>query len=620
MNSPLHTHLPALLAGLLCGAAALAQTPVKPPPWWAVPDNVTLSLYWDFSAGPSSPPSFVVAAPWYNPLVTGATFSPNIVAIPTLAGHTDCVGMLPTGVPQVGSFEMQVDNDPHLNWIKIFWIQFDAFEGTSGDIASEIEQNLAQYGRAIVAVESEPIGGGWERVTISAELIPQPDDEEIEWDFLENANGTIAIDNLFVSSRCVKPGPDEDGDALGSVVPGTFLDLTALTGADCVSAAVTEGPAPLFLPTYWVGTRPTGGPPQVIRILQGAVIGQTPLPGLPAPFGACALTEEVVGSGVATQQFVYALVDSRPAGQVVLHRLDVTGAILGSTPLVAFPPIVQVPQQDFGLAFDPSGHLGAGSFWVSTAAGTAFEFDRSGAQILDQRTIPPGCAGLGYDHTLGSFYGFSRAPQPSPPGNLQVNGFEWSGYDFQTTGVRFCGDLRLANPGGPPGGIATGIEAWRPSGSPTSQLQLICVVDVPGQNKAFLYELAGPYGFGWSQLGRCGMAGLPFAGSTFQVTLRGVPNSLGALLFIGLSNQTYLGAPLPVPLATIGWSESYLSISPDMNAGLVLPSAPGSFAFPFALPALPGISYTPLFFQWIVLDSKVPGMLCATQAGKTVVY
>ncbi|HZN40618.1 MAG TPA: hypothetical protein VFD82_17575 [Planctomycetota bacterium] len=620
---PLHNHLPAMLAGLLSGAAALAQTPVNPPPWWAVPDAVTLSAYWDFSGGPSSPPTFVVASPaWYSPLVTGATFSSNIVAIPVLGTHTGCVGLPGTGALQTGSFTMKVDNDPHLDWVKLFWIQFDAFEGSSGDIASEIDQDLANYGRAIVEVESEPIGGGWERVTISAELIPQPDDEDIDWTFTNNALSDIAIDNLFVSSKCVKPGPDQDGDALGSVVPGTFHDLTALTGAHCVSAAVTEGPAPQFLPTYFVGTRATVGLHQVIRIFQGAVIGQTPLPG-PAsqsPFGACALTQERVGFGPTAQQFVFALVDSRPVGQVVLHRLDAAGVIVGSTPLVAFPSIGQVPQQDFGLAFDPSGQLGVGSFWVSTAAGTAYEFNRAGTQILDQRTIPPGCAGLGYDHTLGNFYGFSRTPQPSPPGSLEVNGFEWSGYDFQTTGVRFCGDIRIPNPGFGPGGVATGLEAWRPSGTPTSRLRLICVVDVQGQGKQFLYEIAGPYGFGWSQLGRCGMAGVPFVGSTFQITLTGVPNALGALLFIGLSNQAYLGVPLPLPLASIGWPESYLSISPDLNAGFVLPTAPGSFAFPFPLPPVVGLSYLPLFFQWIVFDTQVPGFLAASQAGKTIAY
>src|SRR5262245_60382 len=398
MNSrALHllAHLPVLFAGLL-SAAALAQTPVKPPPWWTVQDAVTLSLYWDFAGGPASPPTFVVASPtWYNPLVTGPTFSPNIVPIPALSGHTGCVGLIGTGVPQVGSFAMKADNDPHLNWVKIFWVQYDAFKGTSGDIKSRIAQDLAHYGRAIVEETTEPIGQGWERVTISAELIPQPDDETVEWTLTENALGTIAIDNLYVCSKCVKPGPDQDGTALG-VVDGAPIDLTALfPGLDCLTAAVTEGPAPAFQRTIWIGTRaPAAAPHQVLRVT-GTVTGSTPLPSTAAqaPFGVCGLTVETVSTTPALQQFVYALVDNRlaPGGQVVLHKLDTTGAIVGTTPLPGFPPIASVQQQDFGLAFDPSGNTGAGSFWVTVPAGTAYEFDRAGA-LLDQRTIPSGCS------------------------------------------------------------------------------------------------------------------------------------------------------------------------------------------------------------------------------------
>lgn len=622
-------HVLALLAGISSGGSVLAQTPVKPPPWWAVQDAVTLSAYWDFAGGSLSP-TFVVASPvWYNPLVTGSTSTPNIVPISTLSGHTGCIGMIGTGVPQVGTFAQKVDNDPHLNWVKIFWFQFDVFEGTSGDIKSSIKQDLLRYGRAIVHETSEPIGQGWERVTVSAELIPQPDDETIEWAFTENVLGArIAIDNLFVCSKCVKPGPDQDGTALG-VVDGPPVDLTALLpGVECLTTAVTEGPAPAFVPTYWIGTRATGaGPHLVFRIFQGTVIGPTPLPTpLPLPpFGVCGLTVETQVTTALTQQFVWALVDNRgvPGGFATLHKIDTTGAIVGTTPLLAFPALAQVPLQDFGLAFDPSGDTGAGSFWVSDQAGTAYEFNRAGTAILDQHAIPPGCSGLGYDDTLGYFYGFSNTPRPAPPGVVRVNGFEWSGYDFQTTGVEFCGDIRIPSAGGP-GGIANGLEVYRPRGSATSQLRMACVVDVSGPvlNRKLLYVLAGPFRFGWSQVGHCGMSGgPPFVGSTsFQVTLTGVPNTLGAILFVGLSNQTYLGAPLPIPLASIGWPESFLSVSPDLSTPLLMPTAPGSFRFPLALPPGIGLSYVPLFFQWIVLDTQVPGFLAATQAGKTVAY
>jgi hypothetical protein len=622
-------HLPALFAGLLSAAAlAQPQLPVKPPPWWGVQDDVTLSAYWDFTGGLASPPSFLVASPlWYNPLITGHTSSANIVPIPALAGHTGCIGMIGTGVPQVGTFAMRVDNDPHLNWVKIFWVQFDSFEGTSGNIQGAIQQDLSRYGRAIVEETSEPIGQGWERVTISAELIPQPPDETVEWTFTENAFGTIAIDNLYVCSKCVKPGPDQTGDALG-VVYGPPVDLTAsFPGLDCLTAAVTPGPAPAFLRTTWIGTRgPAAGPHLLFRV-QGTVTSPTPLPSMvpPAQFGVCGLTVETQVTGATTQQFVYALVDNRlaPGGFMTLHKIDTTGALVGTTTLTAFPPLTSVALRDFGLAFDPSGDNGAGSFWISDPAGTAYELNRAGTQILDQTPIQPGCSGLGYDDTLGYFYGFSNTPQPAPPGQVRVNGFEWSGYDLQPTGVEFCGDITIPNPGGPPGGIAKGFEVYRPRGSQTSQLRMVCVVDVAApQPRTLLYEVAGPYRFGWSQLGRCGMrGGPPFVGSpSFQVTLTGVPNTLGAVLFIGFSNQTYLGAPLPIPLAGIGWPESFLSISPDLSTPLLTPTVPGSFAFPLNLPPGIGLSYVPLFFQWLGLDTQVPGFLATSQAGKTVAY
>ena len=82
--------------------------------------------------------------------VTVMTPTPNVVPIGgPLGGHVGVIGVVGNGVPQAGGLDLQVDNDPHLNWVKIFWFQFDAFEGT-GDITREIEQDLTKYGRAIV--------------------------------------------------------------------------------------------------------------------------------------------------------------------------------------------------------------------------------------------------------------------------------------------------------------------------------------------------------------------------------------------------------------------------------------------------------------------------------------
>jgi hypothetical protein len=619
-------------SAVLCGLVS-GQSPEKPPPWWNVQDEVTVSLYYSFDGPQPLQPTTAITAPWYNPNVTQWSVPANLTVLPTLAGHTGVLAMVGNGAPQTALLRLRVDNDPHLDWIKLFTFQFEAFGGASGEIKAAIEQDLANYKRTSLTVTTAPLPGGWEQVTIQAQLIPQPDDETISWSFLENALGTIGIDNLFVNSKCVKPGPDQDGDALGKV-GGFAIDLTAATGgAACQGVAVTEGPAPAFQRNYWVGTRATlaGATHQLFRINQsGAAISSTPIGGTlaVAPLGISDLTvETVVLTPTVQQQFVYALVDGRtvPNGTVQLFAVDSLGvpAPQRNVTLVGFPPIGPAL---FGLTFDPSGALGAGTFWVSDPSGTAYEFSRTGA-LLDSRPIPVGCRGLGYDEVLGNFYGWSASPQPSPNGPVRVNGIEWSGYDFLPTGVEFCGDLTLPNLGGPRGGEALGFEAYRRSVQPgqSSQLRFACVVEASptaGQTRQYLYELAGPFRFGWSQFGRCGMrGGAPFLGSTtFQVTMSGVPDALFGLCYLGFSNTNWNGLPLPLSLASIGLLESQLSISPDVSAALLPPSSPGEFRLPVPLPTTSTLGYAEVFFQWVLLDPNVPGFLAATQAGKTVLY
>lgn len=628
----LRHHLsPAMLAlALLCGPTLAQQ---NPPPWWRVNDDVTVSLFYDFS-GPLPPqPAFAVTPSWYQQTVTGWTLPPNVVILPTLTTHTNVLAMVGNGAPQTASLSLKVDNDPHLDWIKIFWFQYDEFKGVSGNVASNIAKDLTKYGRATVTEEKrDPIGGGWEQVTISAKLIPQPDDEKLDWSFFESAFGTVAIDNLAISSKCVKPGDDEKGEALGKD-EGLALDLFGATGIqDCRGAAVTEGPGPAFARTYWVSSRATvlGSFHQVFQLNQaGTVIGTTPLPDSVASAPAGGSDLAVATGPLPGQQLVYVLVDRRPANPVVLRAINTAGSLAPAFDVVlpVFPPPQLPLNQSFGLAFDPTGNLGVGgSFWVSDPNGNTYEFGRQTGALLETRTIAVGVpgagfSGLGYDEKFGKFYGFSPTPRPSPFGPLQVNGFEWSGHTFQATGSEFLGNL---NTGGatPRGGIATGLEVYRRGG--TGDFRMVCVARDPGTSHAFLYELKGPFPFGWSQFGTCGMqGGPPFeGGGTFAVTLRGVPNSVAAFLYAGLSNNSFSGTPLPIPMALLGtgFDESHLSISLDVNIGSFAPTTPGRFVAPVLLPPAGGLSYVPLYFQWIVLDTSVPGQLAMSQAGKTIAY
>ncbi len=628
MNHHFHRLSCAFTTALL-GSTLLAQVPVpvNPPPWWRTQDNVTVSLAWDFSGPAPLTPTLVVAPPWYNPAVTQAAPSGPLQIIPVLNGHTDVLGIAGNGTPRSARLDLTVDNDPHLNWIKIFWFQFDEFEGASGSVVEAIRQDLGKYKRSSVTTKSTSLGGGWNRVTVSAQLIPQPDDEGIDFAFTEAAFGSAAIDNLFVNSKCVKVSDsDQDGDAFGEPAGSAPIDLTQQTGATrCLAAAVTEGPGPAFPRTYWVSALASSLPGATHQVFQlnsaGFPIGTTTLPDTlaAAPNGASDLAVETVAGGGGTSfQVVYALVDLRttPGGNVLLRAIDTNGVLNAARTVVltGFPP---VPPQQFGLAFNPHGNQGTGTFLVTAPqtglpSGHAYEFDRAGNLLRTATNLPLGVVGAGYDEIFGNYYWFSNQPQATPTGLVQTNGAEWSAYDFEPTGTTFYGNLQLPNPGGSRGGEASGLEVYRRA---NGQFHAVCVVQIAAQNRSYLYELKGPFRFGPSLLGTCGMQGLPFAGSNnFAVTLAGVPSATFAMLYAGFSRQQ-----VPFSLAQFGLDETNVLIGLDMNSTLQLPTAPGEFAF--TLPPLPaGFANVPMFFQWVIFDPVVPGGVSMSKAGKTLIY
>ena len=437
----------------------------------------------------------------------------------------------------------------------------------------------------------------------------------------------MAIDDLYVSSKCVKPRPDEDGVALGLVTTPP-IDLALATGGlSARAAAVTRGSAASPGKRYWISAIDQT-PAAALQIVQlnnvGTATGNTPLPSttLQAPLGATDLAVETVDLGGGQfQEWVYAIVDRRASGgDVVVRALDANanGALAPAldVTLTGFPAAL-APQR-FGLAFDPSGDLGACTFWVSASLAVtpqgnspAFEFDRQG-NLRRTGQVPLRTGGLAYDDTLGNFYGFSAEPLPSPSGPVQVNGYEISGYTFEQTGVRFCGDLTLPNPGGPRGGVAAGLDAYRTFGTTRNELRLVCVADAGGTQ--WLYELAGPFRYGYSRFGTCGMQdGPPFLGGAFSVTLRGVPTSVLAMLFLGSTDIIVPLGPGPNP-------EAFASVLPGVPTAFVPPTAPGHFALPIALPNTASLGYAEVFFQWLVLDATAPGLLGFSQAGKTVLY
>ena len=631
-----------IAAACLVSAHAAAQGPVDPPPWWGVADDVTVSLSWTFpttfTGQPLVTPDFQEVPPWYsNPAPWSGTN--NFTWIPTLSGHNGVCALVGNGTPMLtGELDLFVDNDPHLGWVKQFWFQVDIFEGSTGSIVQEIKEQLSDYGRASVTEKVRNLGSGWQQLTVSAQLIPQPDDEDIDFTFIENAFGTIAIDNLHINSKCVKPRPDEEGDALGKVIGGG--NLTANTGRQVRGIAITRNNI-TSAKRYWIAAVGQGAAShEVLEVTSlGVPVGaSTPLPSTTtqAPFGPMDMTVErqrlIAAPGL--QEYVYALVDQRPSGgQIQIRAIDATaggGLQLQRSFGISTPTPFTVGQR-LSMTFDPTGSdslgvPGIGTFWIGgqTTAGNwiALEYTRNvpgtpvGAagiptgNVLD---IPPNTQGMDYEETLGSFYCFTSEPFVNPSGTtIRCVGIEISGYTGLPTGVRFCGNLGLQVPGTPPGGVAAAMSVYRTPGV-QSELRFACVVDTAAQQQ-YYYELAGPFRYGYSRYGTIGMQnGPPFLGGAFDITLEGVPNSLFGMMFLGTGTAN-------VPLSPGIQAESVASLIPTVSTALmpVLPN--GRFSATIQLPNAAVLAYREAFFQWVLLDTTAPGFLGFSQAGKTVIY
>lgn len=640
MNLPRRTPclLPAIAAGLVC-AVATAQDPVNPPPWWGVQDEETVSLSWNFPTTfanrPDPTPDFAVTASWYNNQTPWSGTS-NFTWLNSLNGKAGVCALVGNGtVGLTGQLDLFVDNDPHLDWVKIFWFQVDVFKGSTGKLTQTIEESLTKYGRANVTEKVVSLGSGWEQLTVTAELIPQPDDEEIDFTFIEDAFGTVAIDNLHVSSKCVKPRPDELGEALGKVMGGG--NLTASSGRQVRGIAITR--TDLTSPKrYWIAADgQAAGSHEVLQVTsQGVPIGVgTPLGATAsqAPLGPMDMTVERRGvtPGAGLQEFIYVLLDTRPTGgRIEIKAIDATagGAPAQFLDVMITQAVPFLPNQRLSIAFDPtgtdsSGVVGAGTFWIAGPVGAAgwraLEFDRSGnfAGIAggppNSMDIPANTQGIDYDDTLGNFYCFTSEPFVNPSGTtIRCNGVEISGYTGLETGVRFCGDLGLQLPSVPPGGVAASMSVYRTAGV-ESELRFACVADT-GPNQQHYYELAGPYRYGYGRFGSAGMQnGPPFLGGTFDVTLEGVPNSLFGMLFLGSTVAN-------IPLGPGIQAEAVASLVPTVSTAFfpVLPG--GRFSATIGLPNTPVLAYSETFFQWIVLDTNAPGLFGFSQAGKTVLY
>lgn len=611
---------------LLALAASLAaQNPEDPPPWWGYSgDDATVSLWWDFGNG-ANPlvPTAQVLPSWFSPPPGPGMFtnSPAITWLPNVGGQAGAMGFAGAGTATIS---VLVDNDPQPTHTKIVFLQVDAFEGNGGSVVLELGKDLLKYKRRILEESSKPLGNGWTRITQSMELTPQPDSETIDFTLFGTAGGVVAIDDFYVNTHCDKYDGGKEGDALGEIDTTLLnVDLAAATlGATCTAVAATESQAGAL--TYWVAGRSSSGDQLFALDATGAqVAAPVPYPsGLGSLEGASdlAIAEFPQTTGTSLV-FVYGVVDRRATnGTVTVFAVD------GSSPVPVLVPARTIVTTaingpgPLGLAFSRFGNGGQGAFWISDQAGTVTEIDLTGAPLRvltpGSHGTPLGISGAAFDDDTGMFYWFSQAPRASALGPLRINGYVHDGWTFDRTEIEWIADRSFPSPFGP-GGVARGCEILRRQ---NGEFRLLCVQQLGASSR--LTVLKGPFQFGLGMLGRSGMrGGLPAFGNTqFQLSLRGCTNGLAAICYLGFTNASTGGIPLPIDLTPLGLDESELAIDPSMSLGLQFLTN-GSALQPLALPP-PSVVFTnvPAYFQWLVLDPTVATGMATSQAGETILY
>jgi hypothetical protein len=144
----------------------------------------------------------------------------------------------------------------------------------------------------------------------------------------------------------------------------------------------------------------------------------------------------------------------------------------------------------------------------------------------------------------------------------------------------------------------------------------------------FVYQLFGPFRYGFSLLGRAAMTGgEPQTGNgNWAVQLRGRPRATFGILELGFNNVVEVGTGLPLPFCLdrppvnmTTHAESCVSVSFDTQVGFFA-FLNGTVTAPVPIPNSTVLQGTRTFWQWMVIDPDAPGNWSLSQAGKTVIY
>ena len=613
-------------SALALASALRAQTPSEPPPWWNYNGSEdTVSLFWDFNnaANPLAPTSQVLPT-WFSPPPGPSMFtnSANVVWLANVNGQPGAIGFTGAGA---GSISLLVDNQADQTKSKRLMVQFDAFASNAGSVVSEIEKSLQDYKRKIIDETVEQLANGYVRTTLDMLLVPQPDEEQLDFALSGTALSTVAIDNLYISTHCVKYDGDKFAEALGEVDAGSLnLDLGAATaGALCTAAAATIDAQGIV--SYWIAGRSSAGD-QLFKLDSAGALAGAPVSypqGVASLEGASdlAVASIYAPNGTIAQELIYGVVDRRAAnGTVAIFAVDATSPTAVLVPARTVITTAVTGPGPLGLAYSRYGAGGLGSFFVADQNGVVSEIAPNGS-LLSTMTpaangTPTGITGAAFDDCTGNFYWFSQTPRLTPAGQLRIHGYVHDGWSKQLTPIEWIANRNLPSPLGP-GGVARGLEIFRPN---TSDFRLLCVQNLGVTSR--LTVLKGPFQAGLGHLGRCGMrGGLPaFGNSAWQVTLSGCRRALGAILYLGTNNTNSGGVPLPLDLALIGMDESDLVIDPATSFPLQLFSN-GNVAQTVSLPPSSIVfQNVPVYLQWLVLDPTVVTGMATSQGGATVLY
>ena len=611
MSSPSSlSRLPALIvvAALLFGAFARAQTAPRPPnapSWWNVKDENTVSVSYTFDSDTWPPtPNTTVAPSWFQGVTW--TKSNNVQWMASVTDHQGVWGISQIGVD---TMEAGIDNDPRVDWIKIFDIEYDGyFIGNDTLVASQSSPASIRDHNPQMTVED--IGNGWKHVTVHLEMIPQPDDEQASWSFdVKQIGNPVAMDNVFFSTRCIPEDSLEDTSTgpLGGLT-GFGIDVGAMTGnQSAVGVAYTAEQTGNR--SYFVSASAAmPGQPHLLHQFDGSgfLLGTLDQPtshGAPSQVGLRDLT--VAGTSVC------GLIENGMGGwemqcfDTVMGRWDPS-----LTVQLRFLPLGATVS---ALAYSPDGDEGKGSFWTVDQQGTAYEYDSVGNLVRRTQSGAQEVSGAACDPVHGMLYWFGRAGSSDPRG-IQVVVTEFDIATHSPSGVQFYGDLGVSGGAmGSPGGRALGMTAYR-----DPEFKIVCLADGASD---MLYELRGPFQYGFSCVGSIGMGGgPPYVGnSDWQITLKGIHDATAAGVYLGFSDKTYLGQTLPFPLQSFSLPTCTVLASLEFFGGPT-PITNDRAVMSIPIPNDPSLRDLETFWQWVVLSPRASSAgIGLSNAGSTVI-